>query len=67
MSSYILVHNLISFNFVRRENAKDYYEKAHDIEGLMDSLYHLEHFDDLENCINKLPEKSASLGKLGQM
>lgn len=49
------------------ENAKEYYEKAHDIEGLMDSLYHLEHFDDLENCINKLPEKSGLLGKLGQM
>lgn len=50
-----------------RESAKDYYEKAHDIEGLMESLYHLEHFDDLENCINKLPDKSSLLGKLGQM
>lgn len=50
-----------------RESAKEYYEKAHDIEGLMDSLYHLEYFDDLEYCANKLPEKSPLLGKLGQM
>lgn len=33
----------------------------------MNSLYFLEHFDELESCINKLPEKSPSLGKLGQM
>lgn len=49
------------------ESAKEYYEKAHDIEGLMDSLYHLENFDELESCINKLPEKSPLLAKLGQM
>lgn len=33
----------------------------------MESLYFLESFDELETCINKLPEKSASLGRLGQM
>lgn len=49
------------------ESAKEYYEKAHDIEGLMDSLYHLENFDELELCVNKLPEKSPLLAKLGQM
>lgn len=53
--------------FFRRESAKEYYEKAHHIEGLMEALYHLEHFDDLENCVNKIPEKSPLLGKLGQM
>ncbi|XP_063704292.1 WD repeat-containing protein 35 [Culicoides brevitarsis] len=49
------------------ESAKEYYEKAHDIEGLMDSLYHLEQYAELEECIQKLPEKSALLMKLGQM
>lgn len=49
------------------ESAKEYYEKAHDIEGLMESLYHLENFDELESCINKLPEKSPLLANLGQM
>lgn len=33
----------------------------------MNSLYFLEQFDELESCIAKLPEKTASLGKLGQM
>lgn len=49
------------------ESAKEYYEKAHDIEGLMESLYHLENFDELESCISKLPEKSPLLANLGQM
>lgn len=33
----------------------------------MDSLYNLEQYDELENCIHKLPEKSPLLAKLGQM
>lgn len=49
------------------ESAKEYYEKSHYIEGLMDSLYYLEQYEELENCINKLPEKSPLLGKLGEM
>ncbi|XP_055386233.1 WD repeat-containing protein 35 [Condylostylus longicornis] len=49
------------------ESAKEYYEKAHHIEGLMDSLYHLEQYEELENCINILPEKSSQLSKLAQM
>lgn len=57
-------HSIGLFN---RESAKEYYEKAHDIGGLMDSLYFLENFDELESCITKLPEKSPLLGKLGQM
>ena len=49
------------------ESAKEYYEKSHHIEGLMDTLYNLEQYDELESCIHKLPEKSPLLGKLGQM
>jgi WD repeat-containing protein 35 len=49
------------------ENAKEYYEKAHNIEGLMESFYHLEQYDELENLISRLPEKSPLLSKLGQM
>lgn len=49
------------------ESAKEYYEKAHYIEGLMETFYHLEKYDELENLITKLPEKSPLLGKLGQM
>jgi WD repeat-containing protein 35 len=49
------------------ESAKEYYEKSHHIEGLMDSLYNMEQYDQLEACIYKLPEKSPLLGKLGQM
>lgn len=49
------------------ESAKEYYEKGHYIEGLMESLYHLEQYDELENCINKLPDKNPLLAKLGQM
>lgn len=52
---------------MNRESAKEYYSKAHHVEGLMESLYHLEQFDELEGCINRLPEKSSLLGKLGQM
>lgn len=33
----------------------------------MESLYHLEQYDELENCINKLQEKNVLLNKLGQM
>lgn len=50
-----------------RESAKEYYEKAHHIDGLMDSLYHLEQYEELEGCVQRLPEKSPLLGKLGQM
>jgi WD repeat-containing protein 35 len=49
------------------ESAREYYEKAHYVEGLMDTFYHLEKYDELENLITKLPEKSPLLGKLGQM
>lgn len=49
------------------ESAKEYYEKAHFIEGLMEAFYHLEQYNDLENCIIKIPEKNPLLGKLGQM
>lgn len=49
------------------ESAKEYYDKAHDIEGLMDSLYHLEQYNELEECIHKLPEKASLLMRLGQM
>ncbi|XP_036332478.1 WD repeat-containing protein 35-like [Rhagoletis pomonella] len=50
-----------------RESAKEYYEKSHHIEGLMDALYHLERFDELEQCIDKLPEKSPLLAKIAEM
>lgn len=50
-----------------RESAKEYYEKSHHLEGLMDALYHLERFDELEQCIDKLPEKSPMLAKIAEM
>ncbi|XP_049547434.1 WD repeat-containing protein 35 [Anopheles darlingi] len=49
------------------DSAKEYYEKAHHIEGLMDALYNLEQYDELVGCMHKLPEKSQQLAKLGQM
>ncbi|KAM7344254.1 intraflagellar transport protein Oseg4 [Cochliomyia hominivorax] len=49
------------------ESAKEYYDKSHDIEGLMESLYHLEQFEELEKCIDKLPEKSPLLSKIAEM
>lgn len=49
------------------ESAREYYDKAHYNEGLMETFYHLEKYDELENLINKLPEKSQLLNKLGQM
>lgn len=49
------------------ESAREYYEKAHHIEGLMETFYHLEKYDELENLIARLPEKSPLLGRLGQM
>lgn len=49
------------------ESAKEYYDKSHDIEGLMNSLYHLEQFEELEKCIDKLPEKSPLLSKIAEM
>ncbi|XP_037949951.1 WD repeat-containing protein 35 [Teleopsis dalmanni] len=49
------------------ENAKEYYDKAHNIEGLMNALYNLEQFDELEQCIQKLPEKSPLLTKMAEM
>ncbi|XP_075168241.1 intraflagellar transport protein Oseg4 [Haematobia irritans] len=49
------------------ESAKEYYDKSHDIEGLMNSLYHLEQFEELEKCIDKLPEKSPLLEKIAEM
>lgn len=33
----------------------------------MDALYHMEQFEELEKCIDKLPEKSPLLEKLGEM
>lgn len=50
-----------------RESAKEYYDKAHDTDGLIESLYHLENYEELEKCIEKIPEKNPLLGKLGQM
>lgn len=49
------------------ESAKEYYEKAHYIEGLMETYYHLENYEALEGLIQKLPEKSPLLSKLGEM
>ena len=49
------------------ESAREYYEKAHHIEGLMETFYHLEKYDELENLIGRLPEKSPLLSRLGQM
>ncbi|XP_005179364.1 WD repeat-containing protein 35 [Musca domestica] len=49
------------------ESAKEYYEKSHDIEGLMNALYNLEQFEELEKCIDKLPEKSPLLAKIAEM
>lgn len=50
-----------------RESAKEYYDKAHYIDGLIDALYQLEKYDELEGCIQRLGEKNPLLGKLGQM
>lgn len=50
-----------------RESAKEYYDKAHHIDGLIDALYQLEKYDELEGCIQRLGEKNPLLGKLGQM
>lgn len=33
----------------------------------MDAYYHLEQFDELERCIDKLPEKDPLLSKLAEM
>jgi WD repeat-containing protein 35 len=49
------------------ESAKEYYEKAHHIEGLMETFYNLEQFEALEGLIAKIPEKSPLLAKLGKM
>ncbi|XP_030387357.1 WD repeat-containing protein 35 [Scaptodrosophila lebanonensis] len=49
------------------ESAKTYYEKSQYSEGLMDALYHLELFDELEKCVEKLPDKSPLLLKLADM
>lgn len=49
------------------ESAREYYEKAHHIEGLMETFYHLEKYDELENLISRLPEKSSLLSRLGHM
>lgn len=49
------------------ESAKEYFDKAHDIEGLIKSLYHLEKYDELEACIGKLEERNPLLAQLGQM
>ncbi|XP_032575811.1 WD repeat-containing protein 35 [Drosophila sechellia] len=49
------------------ESAREYYEKSHYLEGYMEALYHLEQFDDLEKCVERLPEKSPLLPKLAEM
>lgn len=54
-------------NLKNWESAKEYYEKSHHLEGYMESLYHLELFDELEKCVDKLPEKSPLLTKLAEM
>lgn len=54
-------------NLKNWESAREYYEKSHHLEGFMESLYHLEQFDELEKCVDKLPEKSPLLTKLAEM
>ncbi|XP_059622220.1 WD repeat-containing protein 35 [Phlebotomus argentipes] len=49
------------------ESAREYYEKAHHIEGLMEALYQLELYEDLEACVARVPEGSPLLARLGQM
>lgn len=49
------------------DSAKEYYEKAHYVEGLMDALYYMEDYEGLEACIEKVPEKSPLLSRLGTM
>lgn len=62
-----MVQHFNPLHFECRDSAKQYFEKSHDIEGLMDSLYHLEQYEELVKCIHRLPEKSYLLNKLGQM
>lgn len=49
------------------DSAKEYYEKAHYIEGLMDALYYMEDYAGLEACIMRVPENSPLLTRLGTM
>ncbi|XP_002007154.3 WD repeat-containing protein 35 [Drosophila mojavensis] len=49
------------------ESAKEYYEKSHYLEGSIESLYHLEQFDELVTFVDKLSEKSPLLTKLAEM
>lgn len=49
------------------ESAKEYYEKAHYIEGLMDALYYMEDYEGLDGCIERIPERSPLLTRLGTM
>uniref|UniRef100_T1H1L8 Uncharacterized protein n=1 Tax=Megaselia scalaris TaxID=36166 RepID=T1H1L8_MEGSC len=39
------------------ESAKEYFQKSHDMEGLIDALYHLEQYDELYECVGRVPEK----------
>lgn len=49
------------------DSAKEYYEKAHYIEGLMEALYYMEDYEGLEVCIGRVPEGSPLLARLGSM
>lgn len=58
---------MLRLTYKFRESAKEYYDKAHHIDGLIDALYQLEKYDELEGCIQRLGEKNPLLAKLGQM
>lgn len=47
--------------------AREYYEKAHDVAGLMESLYQMEQYEELAKCVHRIPERGALLSQLGQM
>lgn len=49
------------------DSAKDYYERAHCVEGMMDALYYMEDYEGLEACIERVPERSPLLSRLGTM
>lgn len=49
------------------ESAKEYFQKSHDMEGLIDALYHLEQYDELYECVGRVPEKSPLLPKIALM
>lgn len=48
-------------------SAREYYEKAHYLEGLIEALYYLEDYEGLHACVERVPEKSPLLGRLGTL